>query len=60
VVAGLCVTAAASAAAKPKCVGAAARDAKNPCFNPTRSVTPSLKKADDVTASPWTLPRHQA
>ena len=59
VVAGLCVTAAASAAAKPKCVGAAARDAKNPCFNPTRSVTPSLKKADDVTASPCKLTDEQ-
>lgn len=57
-VASLCV-AAASAAAKPKCVGAAARDAKNPCSNATRSVTPSLAQADLVTSSPCKLTSEQ-
>ncbi len=52
VVASLCLTGAANAAAKPTCVGAAARDAKRPCFNPTRSVTPSLADADRVSTSP--------
>lgn len=41
-----------AAAAKPKCFGAAARDAKRPCFNPSRSFTPSLAKADLTSASP--------
>jgi hypothetical protein len=47
--------AAAAAATKPKCVGAAARDAKRPCFNPTRAVRPSLATADLVTSSPCKL-----
>jgi SGNH domain-containing protein len=41
-----------AAAANPKCVGAAARDAKRPCFNPTRSATPSLASAQRVTSTP--------
>lgn len=51
-VASLCVAAAASAAATPRCAGAAARDTGNPCFNPTRAVTPSLEQADRVSTSP--------
>jgi len=45
----------ASAAAKPTCLGAAARDAKRPCFNATRSFTPALKDVDNPGASPCTL-----
>lgn len=44
-----------SSAAARKCVGAAARDAKRPCSNPTRSVTPSPAKADLVPSSPCKL-----
>jgi len=48
-----------AAAAKPTCVGAAARDAKRPCFNATRAVTPSLEKADLVRSSPCKLTDEQ-
>lgn len=44
-----------AAAAKPKCFGAAARDHKRPCFNPTRGFSPSLAKADLATTSPCKL-----
>lgn len=44
-----------AAAAEPKCFGAAARDAKRPCFNPSRSFTPSLARADLTTASRCTM-----
>ncbi len=41
----------AGAASKSGCVGAAARDTKKPCVNPTRSITPSLAKRDNPAAS---------
>ncbi len=34
------------------CVGAAARDAAHPCFNPTRSITPTLEDVNRVIESP--------
>lgn len=44
-------SAATAAAATPACVGAAARDARQPCFNPTRSIAPALKDVDRVPES---------
>jgi hypothetical protein len=49
------IAGATAVAAAPRCVGAAARDAKHPCTNPTRSVRPTLAKADLVTSSPCKL-----
>jgi len=47
------VTVPAGIAAKPStCRGAAARDPDNPCFNATRSVSPTLAAADLQTSSP--------
>jgi len=48
-----------TAPATPACFGAAARDARHPCFNPTRSVTPALKDADVVAASPCAATRQE-
>jgi hypothetical protein len=45
-------TAAASAAAAPRCFGAAARDAAHPCFNATRGFVPAVEDRDNVGASP--------
>lgn len=59
VIAVASIAGAGTAAATPKCFGAAARDARHPCFNPTRSVTPALADADDVAASPCTLTKQQ-
>ncbi|MEA2222858.1 MAG: hypothetical protein QOH83_1234 [Solirubrobacteraceae bacterium] len=49
----------ASAAAAPRCFGAAARDAQHPCFNPTRSVTPGLAHVDDLAESPCRLTKQK-
>jgi hypothetical protein len=57
---GLLLAGAGSAgAAATKCVGAAARDAKRPCTNTSRTFTPSLAKADLVTSSPCRDVREQ-
>jgi hypothetical protein len=55
VVAVASIVSAGTATGAPKCFGAAARDARHPCFNPTRSVTPGLAHVDDVAASPCRL-----
>ena len=49
---------AASAATRP-CFGAAARDPKHPCVNPTRSVTPAIGDVGNVGAPPCRLTRQQ-
>jgi hypothetical protein len=40
------------APAAARCFGAAARDPAHPCFNPTRSITPTLDDAERVIESP--------
>jgi len=46
------LTVGSSAAATPSCFGAAARDPKRPCFNPTRTVSPKLADLDRQPNSP--------
>lgn len=49
----------APAAGAPSCFGAAARSPVNPCFNPTRSFTPSVKRVDEVPSSACKLTDEQ-
>lgn len=42
-----------------RCFGAAARDPQHPCFNPSRSFTPSVEHADDIRSSPCELTDEQ-
>jgi hypothetical protein len=46
---------AAPAGSATRCFGAAARDPQHPCFNPSRSFTPSVEHADDIRSSPCEL-----
>jgi hypothetical protein len=36
----------------PKCFGATARDPERPCFNPTRTVTPTLEEVEPLALEP--------
>ncbi len=51
----LATCAAASSGATRACFGAAARDAKRPCVNPTRSVTPAVEDVGNVGPPPCRL-----